>query len=285
MSKHTDQYSLAIVYIELLSGKRPFNGKNIRLLALQHMSEEPDLSSLPEYDRPVVARALAKDPNERFPSCLAFVRALYEADYRAEEVRLGDLPSPTPQATPPLLPRSRGSMPLLPTIPRPLEDSPSPGLDATNAQVEIGVLRPTILIGLGGFGRRALLDLRCRLLDRFGDLSQVPVYRFLYIDSDPEAVHKALYDAPEVALSSTEVFPLPLQPVANYRRRALEHLGDWLPREKLYSIPRSLQPQGSRCLGRLAFSDNYLRIMTRCAENCRSPRIRNRWPNRSARRG
>ena len=133
----------------------------------------------------------------------------------------------------------------------------------TNAQMEIGCLRPTIIIGVGEFGRRAILDLRCRLLDRFGDLAQVPVYRYLYIDSDPEAVHQALNDTPEIALTNSQVFPLPLQPVANYRRRALEHLNDWLPREKLYSIPRSLQPQGSRALGRLAFHDNYLRFMTR----------------------
>jgi hypothetical protein len=101
------------------------------------------------------------------------------------------------------------------------------------------------------------------LLDRCGDLKQVPIYRFLYVDSDPEAVHKALSDVPELALSSSEVFPMPLQPLSNYRRRTLEHLNDWLPREKLYAIPRSLQPQGSRALGRLAFHDNYLRFMTR----------------------
>ena len=76
ISKHSDQYSLAIVYVELLTGKRPFPGKNIRQLALQHMTEPPDLSMLPEADRPIVARALAKDPDERFPSCTAFVRAL-----------------------------------------------------------------------------------------------------------------------------------------------------------------------------------------------------------------
>src|SRR5262249_56181305 len=128
---------------------------------------------------------------------------------------------------------------------RVVDEMPSVVLDATRAQVEIGVLRPTILIGLGSFGRRALLDLRCRLLDRFGDLTQVPLYRFLYIDSDPEAVHKALYDAPEVALSSTEVFPLPLQPIANYRRRALESPAHWLPRANLYTMPPALPPTRS----------------------------------------
>src|SRR5262249_46797682 len=76
ISKHSDQYSLAVVYVELLTGKRPFSGKNIRQLALQHMTEPPDLSMLPEADRPVVAKALAKDPDQRFPSCTAFIRSL-----------------------------------------------------------------------------------------------------------------------------------------------------------------------------------------------------------------
>src|SRR5207253_1053364 len=36
-----------------------------------------------------------------------------------------------------------------------------------------------------------------------------------------------------------------------------------LPREKLYAMPRSLQTQGSRALGRLAFSDNQQRLAAR----------------------
>jgi serine/threonine protein kinase len=76
ISLFSDQYSLAIVYCELLSGKLPFSGKNQRQLMLQHTMGEPDLSALPEGDRPLVARALAKDPRQRFPSSLAFVRAL-----------------------------------------------------------------------------------------------------------------------------------------------------------------------------------------------------------------
>src|SRR4051812_47742505 len=76
ISKHSDQYSLAMVYVELLTGKRPFSGKNIRQLALQHMNEPPDLSMLPEQDRPIVGKALAKDPDARYPSNTAFIRAL-----------------------------------------------------------------------------------------------------------------------------------------------------------------------------------------------------------------
>src|SRR5437773_9637957 len=56
ISPHSDQYSLAIVYMELLTGQRPFNGKNVRQLAVQHLSEQPELRLLPEAERPVVAR-------------------------------------------------------------------------------------------------------------------------------------------------------------------------------------------------------------------------------------
>lgn len=251
-TRQSDQYSLAVVYVELLTGKRPFNGKNIRALALQHVSEPPDLSGLPAHDRAVVNQAMAKDPEKRYPNCMAFIRALYEVEPRSSDLNLGTFTSTaTAQRK-----SAQG-------IKAAAAADSGQSLAVTNAQPDVACLRPTILIGVGEFGRKALMDLRCRLLDRFGDLSQVPVFRFLYVDSDPEAVHQAISEAPEVALANSQVFPLPLQPVANYRRRALEHLNDWLPREKLYSIPRSLQPQGSRSLGRLAFHDNYLRFMTR----------------------
>src|SRR5262249_15057854 len=83
ISKHSDQYSLAIVYCELLTGKRPVNGKNVRQLALQHMTETPELGMLPEGDRAAVAKALSKDPDERFSSCTAFIRALSGGSQRA----------------------------------------------------------------------------------------------------------------------------------------------------------------------------------------------------------
>src|SRR5262249_3867843 len=86
ISKYSDQYSLAIVYMELLTGLRPFNARTIRQLALQHMSEDPDLRPLPERDRPAVARALAKDPAKRFPNCISFVRALGGGVGRKEAV-------------------------------------------------------------------------------------------------------------------------------------------------------------------------------------------------------
>jgi serine/threonine protein kinase len=94
ISPSSDQYSLAIVYQELLTGTLPFSGKSARQLMLLHSTAEPDLSALPEADRPVVARALAKDPAERHPSCTDFLRALESSGAGG-----GKLSSPPPAET------------------------------------------------------------------------------------------------------------------------------------------------------------------------------------------
>jgi len=285
ISKHSDQYSLAIVYVELLTGKRPFSGKNIRQLALQHMTEPPDLSMLPEADRPSVARALAKNPDERFPSCTSFIRSLggrgdgtgssgggYGVNEPSSWARAGrtahdvDLTPPVPRHAAggvAVLTPGKGSNRSQPNFEIDADINESHLLSVTAPLKEVGVLRPTILVGIGSFGRRALQEIRCRLTDRVGDISQVPSFRFLYIDCDPNALTKAISAPPDVALAPDEVFHAPLQPVTQYRRRQLDQILDWLPREKLYSIPRSLHAGGSRALGRLAFCDNYLRFVTR----------------------
>ncbi len=77
LSPHSDQYSLAVVYQELLTGTLPFTGKNARQLMVHHLQGSPNLAPLPEADRAAVARALAKSPEERFPSCSDFIHALF----------------------------------------------------------------------------------------------------------------------------------------------------------------------------------------------------------------
>jgi serine/threonine protein kinase len=75
-SRQTDQYSLAIVYQEMLTGTLPFVGSNAAELTLQHLNDEPDLNSLSGADRYVVSRALSKDPSHRYVTCREFVEAL-----------------------------------------------------------------------------------------------------------------------------------------------------------------------------------------------------------------
>src|SRR5262249_42821596 len=78
-SAQSDQYSLAILYAELRTGQPPFEGKSAQHLMLLHSTREPALDGLPAEEREVVARALAKDPEERFPCCKDFVKALRSA--------------------------------------------------------------------------------------------------------------------------------------------------------------------------------------------------------------
>ncbi|HQY30510.1 MAG TPA: hypothetical protein PK691_04460, partial [Thermomicrobiales bacterium] len=78
-----------------------------------------------------------------------------------------------------------------------------------------------------------------------------------------DALKGAQKGAAELAFRSQEVYQLPLQPVIQYRRRQIDQLTEWLPREKMYTIPRNLKTQGNRALGRLAFTDHYQRLMAR----------------------
>ena len=107
LSPQSDQYSLAIVYHELLTGALPFDGKSARQLMMQHTTATPDLHRLPAGDLVLVARALSKDPAERHPSCRALVEGLAKASKSAISLpRPVPPPAPAPAQVPPP-PRSK----------------------------------------------------------------------------------------------------------------------------------------------------------------------------------
>ncbi len=74
-SRSTDQYSLAIVYQQMLTGTTPFRPSSPRQLTQAHLAG-PDLSALTTADRVILARALDRDPESRFPTCTALIEAL-----------------------------------------------------------------------------------------------------------------------------------------------------------------------------------------------------------------
>jgi eukaryotic-like serine/threonine-protein kinase len=75
----SDQYSLALVYVKLLTGEFPYSGQNAQQLMEQHLGVQPNLSMLPRCDQPLVSRALSKDPSERFRTCSELVECLHLA--------------------------------------------------------------------------------------------------------------------------------------------------------------------------------------------------------------
>lgn len=79
VSVHSDQYSLAIAYVELRLDRRPFHGADMMELMCSHLERQPDLNPLPQSEQQVILKALDKDPNQRHGSCLEFVQALERA--------------------------------------------------------------------------------------------------------------------------------------------------------------------------------------------------------------
>lgn len=85
----SDQYALAIVVYEWLSGVRPFSGTYVELLT-QHLSTDPPLLdeqtlAIPHAVQQVIRRALAKDPHQRFARIQDFANAL-EWAYRSSGI-------------------------------------------------------------------------------------------------------------------------------------------------------------------------------------------------------
>ncbi|HEV2582451.1 MAG TPA: hypothetical protein VGT44_16460, partial [Ktedonobacteraceae bacterium] len=88
----SDQYALAVMVYEWLSGEVPFSGAPIEV-ALQHLNDPPPALSavdIPPAVEEVVLKALAKDPPARFASVQAFADAL-EAAAQGDAIHPGVL--------------------------------------------------------------------------------------------------------------------------------------------------------------------------------------------------
>jgi serine/threonine protein kinase len=88
----TDQYALAAMTYELLTGRPPFQGNHSQLM-YQHFHVQPNpLSSInprvsADIDS-VVLRALAKQPKDRFPSIASFDQAFQQAVSNINNIRI-----------------------------------------------------------------------------------------------------------------------------------------------------------------------------------------------------
>ncbi len=178
-SGHSDQYSLAIVYQEMLTGQLPFGGRTAAQLAAQHLHSPPMLAVLPPSDQPIVARALSKNPDQRFPSCRMFADTLVAF----EESRSTSVRRPVPAARRPI-PYSRAAKTEPLSLPASPNANAAPGLSSSTIKVRLAASeirdlpridlasadsrsRPTVFVGVGRTAGRILSQLRCRLRTRY----------------------------------------------------------------------------------------------------------------------
>jgi hypothetical protein len=264
VTRFSDQYSLAIVYQELLTGQLPFAGTNPQQLMLQHVKGAPNLSPLPPGDREAVGRALAKKPEDRHPSCSDLVRALRRGGAIVPAATTA-APDPGSQKDTPARTPSATAFPLV--------EKPPERPEVTGD----GVLFPALVIGLGGLGLGVVGQLRKTLLERYGPAGTFPHLRFLQLDTDPEAAWGATQGGTDSMLMESEVLLARLQRPAHYLKlgRERETMRSWLPMEILARLPRDqATTAGWRLLGRLAFVTNQPAIMGRLRaelEACSAP--------------
>lgn len=101
-NRQIDIYAAGIMLYEMLTGRVPFEGESAGEILMKHLTAPPDLTRLPIDFRPIVGKALAKDPAQRFGSMADMIHAV-EAIGRSEERkafagRVDPASEPLPQA-------------------------------------------------------------------------------------------------------------------------------------------------------------------------------------------
>ena len=281
-SPRSDQYSLAIVYQQMLTGQLPFPGRTPAQLAKQHTQAEPILQALSKHDREVVAKALAKRPEDRFDSCIDFVTALTKTSTTvvsrpvAVAPASGDVTEEASEET-----TSSGSLATESTpvaVDQPIEmeveqeqeeqdelflkpaDTEFVEVGLPEINVEHSTALPTLVIGVGGLGVAMLSSTRSVVAGaNAGESDAFPV-NYLAIDTDRESLKTAASDTVDGPCLGTEYLHIPLRLPKEYGDRSNELLG-WVSRRWLYNIPRSLETRGYRPLGRIAAVDHAGKIL------------------------
>lgn len=75
-TEQSDQYSLAGSYVELRLNRHLFPGDDLAGIRFQHLERAPDLDPLSQPEQQVLLKALAKEPGDRYATCMAFWEAL-----------------------------------------------------------------------------------------------------------------------------------------------------------------------------------------------------------------
>ncbi len=283
-SARSDQYSLAVLYQEMLTGVLPFPGATAAELTMQHLHDEPDMAPLPIADRYVLARALAKDPTQRFARCTEMIKALIAAptsdggdwsvsaqdDGRGTqgfeavlpERRADPRPGPVTEFFDEQIktPRKEISKSMLLDWEPPADTEPR-RLPAIDVPTRDFAAQPTLVIGVGGTAAAVLRQVRLRLAKQFGD-EPLAAVQMLLLDTDPKTIAQALQGDARSALRPEETLALPLRRPQEYREQSAR-LMRWLSRRWLYNIPKSLRTEGLRPLGRLALADHARQAVQR----------------------
>ena len=262
-SRFSDQYSLAIVYQEMTTGRKPFESDNLRKIIQKHLNDSPDLSSLEEKEKSIVARALQKKPEYRFKTCTDFINAL-KAVHLPKTLQPPEqnviFPEQTIIYNKEIKDQQSENQDLTKTLsfkntieePRYVENIYKENQNIINSENRLG----SLIIGIGktGIGGTAFFNATRENLEKTTG-TILPV-KILGIDMDYQGISDDKLTS-KIKLTSNDSIVLNLNRPNYYlaNKEKSEKLGQWLPLSKLYQIPKSLCTEGNRILGKLALLD------------------------------
>jgi hypothetical protein len=116
-SRPIDIYAAGILLYEMTTGNVPFDGETTAEILFKHLSATPDLSKTGPF-APILAKALAKDPADRFASLAEMARRVNETALVAARTTFVPL-APAPTAAPAASPAATSTV-VLPTAQTPV---------------------------------------------------------------------------------------------------------------------------------------------------------------------
>jgi hypothetical protein len=165
-NKQIDIYAAGIILYEMLSGRVPFEGESAGEILMKHLTSPPDLSKLPGAYVPILGRALAKNPAQRYANIAEMARdveAVGNREARAVPGRQGPPVIPVP---PPVN--------LKPIRPEPILDV----LPVTSVRGQLAELSGSMALSAVLAGLFAIL---CAALGRINDLTWIGSLFFLTV--------------------------------------------------------------------------------------------------------
>lgn len=257
----SDIYALGVVAYQMLTGRVPFAAQNTMALLLKHVTERPvPIGELrpdaPRAVRETIERAMAKSPDDRWPTAASLREAILSDDLPATSWRPEREPvrytSPHPDARR----RDRSA--------RPTGDSPSPvpAVDPMRARpliADLGpgqppvVLEPSHVVSLTP-GQREDLRLwhgRAHLYDRVKAMRWHARYWLLLAGSSMMASIAGLADPEAAVLVLTPIVPALMFRKLRQRAKSLRESGLSVRRVLLsplasWVLPKTARPERQR---------------------------------------
>jgi serine/threonine protein kinase len=149
----SDLYGFAMSYVELRQGSTPFKSGKVMEVMQAHLGGAFEFAEMiGPAEAAVLRRSLARDPQERHPSCLAFAEDLADALGRAIHRKSGAVPSPRP---------------------RPLPDSAAASVDTNLTKATVRAPAPTATPAKSRLPKKALAGIFAGLLLAIGIVAAI----------------------------------------------------------------------------------------------------------------